>query len=592
MDQTEKIREKIDIVALLSEHLTLKKAGRNFKANCPFHNEKTPSFVISPERQIWHCFGCGKGGDCFTFLMEYENLEFPEALRILAKKAGVELKDYVFNKGVQSKKEKILNLNEKAGKFYSYLLEKHPVGKKALTYLLETRKIPQALVDSFGIGFSPAVGNSLSNYLIKKKGFNKFDLLEAGLSFEGRGQTNDFFRGRLMFPLKDHRGNIVGFSARLLGEDKTSDGPKYINTKDTPAYHKGELFFGLDRAKDEIKKLNQAIIVEGEFDVISCFKEGIRNVIAIKGTALTESQAALLSRFCQKVTLCLDQDEAGFEATKRSLTVLEKRNLVTTIIIMPNGKDPDEAIKDDPTAFKKAVKNDVGVYDFLIEKIISRKNKTSVDGKREITDELLALFAQITNEVVKEHYLKKLSKDLDISIDALQKQLEKVQTGAKAEEVKVTRQSKSSRRDMLEEYLLSLIVQQDKAKELFLLADNELKTYEFETPAIKKIMDHLAIFFKNIDSFDQKKFANGLPRELLPVFDSCFILPIPDILEQDSLKEEIIKTARDLNTIYTKSRITDLSRQIKEGKSSDSKEKLEDLEKKLTEFIGKLPKSN
>ena len=166
MDQVNQVREKIDIVALISEHLSLKKAGRNFKTNCPFHNEKTPSFVISPERQIWHCFGCGKGGDCFTFLMEYENLEFPEALRILAKKTGVELKDYSFQKGAQSKREKIMQLNEKASKFYSFLLLKHAVGKKASDYLLEKRKIPKALVESFEIGFSPNMGDSLSNYLI------------------------------------------------------------------------------------------------------------------------------------------------------------------------------------------------------------------------------------------------------------------------------------------------------------------------------------------------------------------------------------------------------------------------------------------
>jgi DNA primase len=589
MDQVGKVREKIDIVALISEYLTLKKAGRNFKANCPFHNEKTPSLVISPERQIWHCFGCSKGGDCFTFLMEYENLEFPEALRILAKKTGIELENDFLQKGNQSKKEKIISINEKAGKLYSYLLSKHPVGKNALNYLLEKRKIPQGLVDSFEIGFSPNMGDSLSQYLIKKKGVNKLDLSEAGLAFEARGRVNDFFRGRLMFPLKDHRGNLVGFSARLLDDSGLNTGPKYINTKDTVAYHKGELFFGLDKAKEEIKKLNQAIIVEGEFDVISCFKEGIKNVIAIKGTALTESQAILLSRFCKKVTLCLDQDEAGLEATKRSLAFLEKKDLITTIIVVPNGKDPDESIKDDPVAFKKAMKNDISVYDFLIEKIIAKNNKDVVDGKRKIADEFLPFIAQISNEVVKEHYLKRLSKEIDTSLESLQKQIEKIQTGAKAEDVTVERKSKRARREVLEEYLLALIIQQEKAKQVLETALSVLGDYVFEVSAIKKIMDQLVVYFKSFESFDQKKFANALPQELLPIFDGSFILPTSENLSLDQAKEEASKIASELAILFTRERINKISDKIKELKKSGNE--TGDLEKELSDLIRKLPKN-
>ncbi len=583
MDQVSQIREKIDIVALISEYLTLKKAGRNFKAVCPFHNEKTPSFVISPERQIWHCFGCGKGGDCFTFLMEYENLEFPEALRILAKKAGIELKDFSFNKGTQGKKEKIFNLNDKANKFYSYLLTNHSIGKKALNYLLEKRKISKNLISSFEIGFSPSLGSSLSDFLIKK-GLKKEDLKEAGLSFEIRGKTVDFFKGRLMFPLKDHRGNIVGFSARLLEEK--SDGPKYINTKETEAYHKGELFFGLDRAKEEIKKQNQAIIVEGEFDVISLVKEGIKNVVAIKGTALTENQVMLLSRFCSKVTLCLDQDEAGFEAMKRSLIFLERRGLTTTVIVLNDAKDPDEAIKKDPISFKKALKNDIGIYDYLIEKIVLRNDKQKIEGKKNITDELLPLISQISNEIVKEHYLKLLSKTIDVSIESLQKQLDKIQTGIKEEEVKVFRKSKKNRREILEEYLLAIIIQHENAKELYLKAKEVLKAYEFEVLAVKKIIDQLGIYFKNLNEFDQKKFANGLPKELVQTFDACYILPLFSSLPLEKYEEEVEKVTKELNTIFVKEKIQKLSKLIKEAKENEKKE----LESQLTEFIKKIPK--
>lgn len=254
MDDVARVREKIDIVGLISEYIPLKKMGRNFKALCPFHSEKTPSFVVSPERQIWHCFGgCAKGGDCFTFLMDYENLEFVEALRILAKKAGIELKTSSFQTGLSSKKEKIYILNRLTNEFYHFVLIKHPAGGKALSYLSEDRRLNTELINTFMLGFSPKSGIALSNYLMKKKGYKREDLIEAGLaSPSGQAGVVDFFRERLMFPLSDHRNNIVGFSGRAI--DSEFVGGKYINTRDTLVYHKGGMFFGLNIAKDEIKK--------------------------------------------------------------------------------------------------------------------------------------------------------------------------------------------------------------------------------------------------------------------------------------------------------------------------------------------------
>ncbi|MEX2012831.1 MAG: DNA primase, partial [Candidatus Levyibacteriota bacterium] len=334
MDDVSRVREKIDIVSFISEYIPLKKAGRNFKAPCPFHNEKSPSFVVSPERQIWHCFGCGKGGDVFTFLMEYDNMEFVEALRTLAKKAGIPLAEGGFDSGVSSKKEKIYQINKLTLDFYQYLLTKHNVGKIALEYLLKERKLTPAIMNTFSLGFSPKVGNALCNYLINKKKYKREDLIEAGLATYQNSRLVDFFRGRIMFPLFDHRDNVVGFAARVL-KTQNIEGSKYINSRETLVYHKGELFFGLNIAKEEIKREQQAIVVEGELDAISCFMQGVKNVVAIKGTALTEKQAVLIGRFSPKVTLCLDMDSAGFEATKRSLPILEKAGLTTTVIVLP-----------------------------------------------------------------------------------------------------------------------------------------------------------------------------------------------------------------------------------------------------------------
>ncbi|HZJ18538.1 MAG TPA: DNA primase, partial [Patescibacteria group bacterium] len=504
MDQVAIIREKIDIVSLISEFITLKKAGRNFKANCPFHNEKSPSFVVSPERQIWHCFGCQKGGDALSFLMEYEHIEFPEALRILGKKVGVEIKE-VFGSPTFSQKEKIFQINKQAAKFYNYILTKHIIGKKSLNYLTQKRNISDKLIETYQLGFSPVAGNALTNYLIDKKKYNKNDLLDAGISFTREGRIFDFFKGRIMFPLMNQHGNVVGFSGRILEDNVSSfSGPKYINTRDTIVYHKGSQFFGLNNAKEEIKNKQQAILVEGEFDVISAFKEGIRNVIAVKGTALTENQVAILSRFTPKVSLCLDVDSAGFEAVKRSLLVLEKRGLLTTVII-PNGKDPDEAIKNDSLEFKKAIKNDIGVYDYLIEKALVAVNKKEALGKRKITDELLPFVAQISNEVLKEHYLKKISEEIDTSYESLNKEVEKLQSGKKTNEILSPKKEKRTRREVLEEYLVALIIQ---AEDISYVLESDLKNFEkykFITLSYKKIIDNLINFSKGKKELDIKK---------------------------------------------------------------------------------------
>lgn len=589
MDDVARVREKIDIVSLISEYVPLKKMGRNFKALCPFHSEKTPSFVVSPERQIWHCFGgCAKGGDCFTFLMDYENLEFVEALRILAKKAGVELRTSGFQTGLSSKKEKIYILNRLVNEFYHYVLTKHPVGKRALSYLMDTRKIDLRLINTFMIGFSPKSGIALSNYLMKKKGYKREDLIEAGLAFykEGSGQAGvvDFFRERIMFPLSDHRNNIVGFSGRTL--DETATGGKYINTRDTIVYHKGSMFFGLNIAKDEIKKKDHGIIVEGEFDVISMFKEGIKNVVAVKGTALTDDQAKLLSRFTKNVSLCFDQDSAGYEATKRSLTVLEKEGFNTTVVVITNGKDADEAIKNDPRSFKKAIKDSIGIYDYLLSRLMSLHNKNTIENKKKIADEILPALSRIENEIVKEHYLKKLSIELDTSYESLIKQLERIEKkeiiGQKRAFVKL---DKTSRKGVLEEYLLALIVQHDDVKTVLDRVIKTLKDYTFETPSYKKILDYLVAYCKERNTFDSKKLLKSLPSELVKTFDTCFLFPLPKFLNNNAYEEEVEKVARELRMIFLKNKIKLITLNLKNEEKEKHSKQIQALEKEVSMLI-------
>ncbi|MFH1186666.1 MAG: DNA primase [Candidatus Levyibacteriota bacterium] len=554
----------------------------------PVHNltvEKDHSYIVSH----FAVSNCGKGGDAFSFLMEYEHLEFPEALRILGKKAGIEVKE-VFGAPSYSQKEKIYKINKQVSMFYNYILTEHIIGKKALNYLTEKRKITPALIKTYQLGFSPVAGNALTNYLINKKKHSKKDLIDAGIAFERQGRQFDFFKGRIMFPLMDQHGNIVGFSGRILEDNVSSfSGPKYINTRDTIAYHKGSQFFGLNNAKEEIKNKQQAILVEGEFDVISAFKEGVKNVIAVKGTALTENQVAILSRFTPKVSLCLDMDTAGFEAIKRSLTALEKRGLLTTVII-PNGKDPDEAIKKDPVGFKKAVREDVGVYDYLIEKIFLKANKKEALGKRKITEELLPFLAQISNEILKEHYLKKISKEIDTSYESLNKEIEKIQSGKKSDITLSYKKEKRPRREILEEYLIALIIQAKEVKGVLEKELKDLEKYKFFIPSYKKIIENLVNYAKGKQILDVKSFAEVLPKELTKLFDTCYLLPLPKFDEKEKYNLEIKKVIKELMGIYAKEKINTLKEKIREKEKN--KESSENLEQELSELISFLPKTS
>lgn len=582
MDDASRVREKIDIVPFISEYIPLKKMGRNFTTLCPFHSEKTPSFVVSPERQIWHCFGCGKGGDAFTFLMEYEGMEFIEALKVLAQKTGVQIKENYTNFN-SSKKEKFYKLNKLTQQFYSYILFNHKAGEKALEYLLKKRGLNKKLIENFGVGFSPGVGTGLSNYLINKKRVVKEDLIEAGLAFERGSGVYDFFRGRIMFPLTDARGNILGFSGRVLAD--TSDGPKYINTKETIIYHKGDLFFGLDKTRESIKKEGSAIVVEGEFDLMSLFREGIKNVVSIKGTALTDNQALILSRLTEKVMLCFDKDSAGFEATKKSVSALEKKGLLTNVIVLEGGKDPDEVIKNNPALIKKGVKTSVNAYEFLISELSQKYGTKDAESKKRMTSEILPLVGFVQNEIVKEHYLKQLSKALDTSIESLMKEEKKL--GKEKETEPAPNQETKDRRETLEEYLVALLLQSKEKEKDLLGIKEEISDYVFKMSALGKILLALFSYLENKQNLNLESFSKTLPKELIPYFDKCFLTPLPEFDTPKEYLGEIKNVVRELRKLYLKEKTQIISEKLKASnfKKTDEKEK---LKKEFTETLAKL----
>ncbi len=560
MDQLDEIRQKIDIVELISQYVTLKKAGRNFKGLCPFHSEKTPSFMVSPERQIFKCFGCGAGGDVFGFLMQIDGLDFGEALRELARRSGVELKDYRPTKE-QEQKQRLYEINHLAAEYYHYILTKHKVGKRALDYLTN-RGVGLSSVKEFNLGYAPDSWEDLLNWLVKKKGYTYQELEAAGLAIRrsglpaGRQGWYVRFRGRVMFPLTDLQGNVVGFSGRILDEE-AKETAKYINSPETALYHKSRHLFGLTQTKNFVREKNQIILVEGELDAISSYQTGVKNVAAIKGSALTEDHVQLLKRFCETIILALDADAAGQMAMMRSLDIVESAGLNLKVVELVGGKDPDELAKSDPQAWKQAVRGAVSLHDFVINSTVKRFGVETAEGKRKVTSEVLPWLVRLQNEVVKAHFVKKLAGILEVNEEAVMEELSKQ---IKKEQLKRTDKKvekeivPQSRQETMENYLLALTIQSNSWAEII----QKIKLEWLANFAIRKIFAQLK---KTPSALSMVKFASTLPQELQAVFDGAYLRELPHFLPEE-WQEEVDKVAKEVEKLYLHARLTQLKRDL------------------------------
>ena len=423
MDPITEIRARVDILDLVRGYVEVKKVGRSYKALCPFHREKTPSFIISPEKQIAHCFGCGKGGDVFKFIMEVERVDFSEALHILADRAHIELKGMSPEK--KDEKDKIYEVNQMAVEFFRRQLQEK--GEVAQKYL-EQRGFKAETLAEFNFGYAPDSFETTYQYLISK-GFNKQEIVQAGLAVAKDVKTTeiyDRFRHRLVLPIRNLRGETVGFTARLL--DAQAKEAKYINTPETPLFHKGELIFNLDRAKEEIKKQDAVIITEGNLDAVTAWEFGIGNVVCTSGTALGPMQVKLLKRFTENFLFCFDADEAGIQATKRNLEVCFAGDVSPRVVVLPEkmGKDPDECLRKDSASFKQALAGAVHYLDFYFAEIKGRLNPLFLENKKKITQELLPVFRKISNAVERDLALEKLAEFLQIRREPLIVELQKI----------------------------------------------------------------------------------------------------------------------------------------------------------------------
>lgn len=427
--EVEELKLRADIYSIISSYVNLKRSGRNYVGLCPFHKEKTPSFTVDPTKQLFHCFGCGQGGDAISFIMKIENMEFIEAVEFLAKKVGYNLKysDTEFSDSGRAK-TRLFELTELAKKYYNFILFNSKKGNLALDYL-SGRGFNREILEQFEVGYSLNSWTDFSEFA-RKRGFSTKEILECGLGVEsskGSDEVYDRFRGRIIFPIKDALGNTIGFGGRIIpGREKVGkESAKYINTPETKIYSKSKSLYGIFEAKHQIVKEDKALVVEGYTDVIALHQHGIKNVVASLGTALTLEQIGILGRFTKNVVLVFDSDEAGMSASLRGmerlmeynqrLDLYQENNIDISVAILEEGYDPsDFVLKKGRDNFLKKVENSINIIDFTMDMILAKYDISTLNGKLRASDKLLEFISTISSKIVQEECIKKISQKLDL----------------------------------------------------------------------------------------------------------------------------------------------------------------------------------
>ena len=584
-DQVEEIKSKTDIIALISEYVDLKKSGRNYKALCPFHSEKTPSFMVSSELQIFKCFGCDAKGDAISFLQQYEGMDFYDALKFLADKAGIKLESLKFDQ--KNDNERLLQVNSAARYFYSWILLNHHAGRIALDYLIKSRNLTLDTIKTFQLGYSPEVPNALKKFLIDKKKLNREDLEKSGLTYLKGNEVVDRFRGRVIFPLFDHRGKSIGFAGRILPKDENKDLAKYINTPETPIYHKSDVLYGLNITKQEIKRTKVGVVMEGELDLISSWQAGIKNNVAIKGSSLTGEQLRLLSRFTSKIILALDADVAGDDAARRGISLAENLGFDVRIVQLAGFKDPDEAARKDPDKLKDAIKSAKGVWDYLMDSAFERYKKDPENAPAKVSKELVPVIASISDKIVQAHYAGVLARKLGVPVEAVVQQIEKTTTIKEGiiPRLEIAKPISKSRNELLEERLLILAFRHDPK----ILTEKAVKVL-INTSLSKRITEEYLSYIKKHKNFDPSLFAADLPTELVGGFTDILLKDTKGLEDygQENYEHEINLVKNELRILDIKKNLEDLAGKIKNLEFEKKKNELKKVEKEFGEMTKKL----
>jgi DNA primase len=552
MDAVQEIKSRLNIEDVVSEYVQLKRAGRNFKGLSPFTNEKSPSFIVSPDKQIWHDFSSGKGGDVISFIEEVEGLDFKGSLELLARKAGVDLVEFKGNNSGSSKqKERLFQAVDTAVGYYQTQLTKH---ETPLRYLREKRAYEKQTLIDFRFGYSPAEFNNLAKFMISK-GFTEEELTKTGLCIKRNGELVDMFRDRIMIPLSDAQGKPVGFTARQLKDDKNS--PKYINTPATILYDKGRQLFGISMAKEFIRKSGYVVVVEGNLDVVASHQAGVNQVVASAGTALTTYHLKTLQRFTGDVRLAFDDDRAGQEAAERTIPLAQELGIELSLITIPSGKDPDELIKKDVKLWQEVVDNPTYMVDWLIEKIEKSIDLKSAQGKRQFTSKVFAIIKQLKDEVEQEHYLRIVADKTSTSYDSIEKKFnsEDVKQTIRLKKVKaeVTQAPKEFVEQRLrEQHLLGILVEVVSLRQIL------------EVLPLDMFSEDAKIFITNSKKLQQIDSEDEYGKMVLLLFEETY---------QHTDREELMYQTRSLLgrliDFYVNSKKTEIIQKLENSNDAD-----------------------
>ncbi|MCL5960902.1 MAG: DNA primase, partial [Chloroflexi bacterium] len=556
----EEIKEKVSIEEVVSQVVPLKKAGRTLKGLCPFHSEKTPSFIVFPDKGNFHCFGCGANGDIFGFVMRSQNVGFGEALKLLAEKAGVTLPTRRAEAVEGQHRSHLFEINDAAARYFHNLLLNADAAKIAREYL-HKRAIDADTIEAFQLGYSLNSWQSLTDYLVNK-GYDLAEIVEAGLAIEreGGGQY-DRFRGRLIFPIRDSRGNVTGFGGRALDDSQ----PKYLNSPQTPVFDKSASLYGIDLAGAAIRREDKVVVVEGYFDAVVSHQCGMKNVVASLGTALTEKQVGALKRLTKKLVLALDPDAAGDEATLRGLEVAKqvfdkkvvpvpswsgliryeyKLDADIRIITLPRGQDPDEVIRENPEEWRWSIEHALPIVDYYFSSVSSSLDLTQAKDKSKAAERLLPIIKELPDKVEQAHYVQKLAQMVQVSEKTIELSLSRAQTprptGPRA---KNEPQSEERVSTSIEEYCLILMLVYPEVRDLVERIDENWMS----DTLIREMLSSMRSCFSTEEPFDLDRFREGLE----PILQECFdrlqrIATSEPPVSGKSVAREFEDTARDL----------------------------------------------
>ncbi len=598
MSQVDDIKSRLDIVDVISEYIQLKPAGVSFRALCPFHAEKTPSFIVSRERQLWHCFGCAEGGDMFSFVMKHENIDFPEALKILAQKAGVELVREDPRK--LSQKNLLLAISDLTAKFWHKILLSSSQAQRAREYL-RSRNISQESIEDYMIGFAPDLWDTTLKFL-QERGFKPQDIFLAGLSIKKEHGDGfyDRFRNRVIFPIRDSHGTCVGFGGRVLpgGDEKSA---KYINSPQTPIYNKSSIMFNLDNAKGVKKEKNLIVMLEGYIYVISTRQAEVKNVVAISGTALTQDHIRIVKRFSNNIAIAFDADEAGQKASFRGTDLILGADMNLKAISIPSGKDPDECIQKNPEDWRRVTSAPEPFMEYMLKITLKKYPSMSAEDKKNITTKLLPFIGKISNIVEQAHWLKKLSSVIDISDNVLREALRgfsqknNYSMHGTVEEKKQPHVLPKERSMQLEERLLAIALKYplhlpfivdhcsvDHIKDINLNA-----LYKKLIIYYTKFIDH-----ERLEEFHLKNFYNFISNEDMgdennfqKLSDTLILLAEKDYFDYDvtTIKEELQNIISFLYSYHLRLELQSIKRQLEEAEKLGDIERIKELSKQFSQ---------